>query len=143
MSHDLSRKHQALLAYLKSGGWGGYPQSKPITLGPTTFASHYEARQYVRRTMACRPAGQEITGEDAAILAELVKRYPYYKTVIEPYGILGFTVKDHCGSKILVVILGTVIGRHPRTRLMTRDVSIDRCLSIKRVFRQHSNNEAA
>jgi hypothetical protein len=127
----------AFCAYLKSGKWGA-PQSanKPITLGPKTFASRDVARHYVRRVMSFCAAGQEITGDDALMLTDLVKRYPYYKTSIEPYGILGFTVKDHCGSKILVVILGAVIGRFPRTRLMTCDVSIDRCLGIKRAIRQ-------
>jgi hypothetical protein len=88
--------------------------------------------------MAQNHEGQEISGDDALILTDLVKRYPYYKTLIEPHGILGFTVKDHCGSKILVVILATVSGRYPRTRLTTHDVSIDRCLGIKRVVRQGS-----
>ena len=129
----------AMLAYLKSGAhrrpWT--PDGEPITLGPKAFVSKWHARDYCRKLMARTISGQELVGDDALILTDLVKHYPYYKTHIEPYGIIGFTVKDHPAAngqfvKILVVLLAAVEGRHPRTRFKTCDVSIDRCLNTKR-----------
>jgi hypothetical protein len=114
--------------------------------------------------MAECPAGVEITGDDALILTDLVKHYPYYKTMIEPHGILGFTVKDHPAAngltvKILVVILASIEPKNRASihgRLMERDVSIDRCFlnlegklddkwphERKRVVRQDSLEKAA
>lgn len=117
----------------------------PFKLGPKTFGSEGHARFYFRKLMERTPAGREIAtmeSDDGLALADLVRRYPYYSTMIEPFGILGFTVKDHCGSKILVVLLGAVTGRPPHTRIRERDVSIDRCFrtNFRAIYHTKASN---
>lgn len=78
---------------------------------------------HLRATINQTPAGQEIIGDPARLLAEVIKHYPYYERFIAPYGVRGFTVKDHCGSKILVVLLAIKSPSHGAKV----DVSLMRC----------------
>ena len=155
-----------MLECLKAGGgpWDHIKRQSvavPITLGPRKFPSQDAAQQYVRQIMSFCPPGQEIAGDDALILTDMVKWSKHYKH-IEKHGILGFTVKDppRGGNrtemvKILVVLLASVTGRFPRTRLLECDVSIQDCfdnmqqdkgvsnVNVKRVFRQELNGRGS
>lgn len=96
------------------------------TLGSRVFSSIDDARLYVRKMLEEIPKGELIeNSEDIAILTDLVKRYPYYEKEIKPREIIGFTAKDHCGSKILVVLFNCPKPNHKR------DVSINRCFKYE------------
>lgn len=107
---------------------------KPVTLGPQTFASEDHAREHIHQLLAHTTPGQEITDpNDVAMLKALVTHYPYYDTTIKPYGIAGFTTKEHCSAKVLVVLLTYQIKGRP----MKREVSVDRCL--RNMEERHEN----
>jgi hypothetical protein len=116
----------------------------PYRLGPKVFGSFGHARYYCRQLLARTSEGQELTGDDALMFAELIKSYPHYSTTIEPYGVRGFSVKAHCGSKMLVVLLAGKVpyGSHNALFGNYTYVSIDRCFKDrdanhgKRVARQ-------
>ena len=122
---------QTLIQLLKSGAhrrpytpkrsWQPSRTSGPITLGTRTFPSEHEAHSYVRNLMDRTTAGQELSDlNDIEMLRDLVKQWTHYSTLIEPFGVIGFTVREHCNSKVLVVLLAG--------NAKSIDVSIERSL---------------